>query len=113
MQLHGTKYQEGAIVTLASNTLPLFGRILDILVVDVDTVYFVCEMLETEEFCTHLHAFVVSTQKPIPLIVIKQSELVDFHVIGLYKLRLFDQERTTMYVVPNFINNTIIYCCFV
>lgn len=103
MSIHGTKYQEGSIITLASNVHPSFGRIIDILVVNVDTVYFVTEMLETEEFCTHLHAFVVSTPlKPIPLVVIQQSDLADFHVIGLYKLRLFDQERNSLYVVPKY-----------
>lgn len=102
MQVHGTKYQEGSIVTLSSNTLPLFGRIINILVIDVDIVYFVCEMLETEEFNSHLHAFVVSTQKPIPLVVLKQNELADFHVLGLYKLSLFNEERITLYVVPKY-----------
>ena len=103
VQVHGTKYQEGSVVTLSSNNIfPLFGRIIDILVIDVDIVYFICEVLETDEFNAHLHAFVVSTLKPIPLIVLKQSELADFHVLGLYKLRLFDQDRTTLYVVPKY-----------
>ena len=47
VSIHGTKYHEGSIITLASNVHPLFGHIIDILVINVDTVYFVCEMLET------------------------------------------------------------------
>ena len=99
--MQGTKYCEDSVVVLSSDVFPTFGRIVDIIVVDVDNPLFVCEVLETEEFISHVHAFVVKTQTPIPITIIKQKELSDHHVLGLYKLRLF-QDSFSFYVVPKY-----------
>ena len=77
VQMQETKYYcQGAVVVLDSSscTLPTFGQTIDIVVVDVDIPLFVCEILETEEIVTHLHAFVVKTKKPIPITILKQNE---------------------------------------
>ena len=102
--MQGTKYCEGAVVVLASNscTLPTFGRIIDIVMVDVDIPLFVCEIFETEEFVAHLHAFVVKPQKPIPTTILKQSEFADHHVLGLYKLNLCQSDTLSLYIVPKY-----------
>lgn len=102
MQIRGTTYCEGSVVTLTSSILPTFRRIIDILIADVDTPLLVCEILQTEEFRAHLHAFVVRTQEPIPTTVLKQNEVADHHVLGLYKLSLFQDDIFSLYIVPKY-----------
>ena len=103
MQLQGTRYCEGSVVVLNSDIHPTFGHIIDIVIVDVDNPLFICEVLETREFISHVHAFVVKkkSQTPIPITVIKQQELADHHVLGLYKLRHF-QDSFSFYIVPKY-----------
>ena len=96
MQIRGTKYCEGSVVTLTSSILPTFGRIIDILIADVDTPLLVCEILQTEEFRAHLDAFVVRTQEPIPITVLKQNGLAD-HVLGLYNFLKMTFPLCTLY----------------
>ena len=60
IQIQGTKYVEGYVVVLDSTKiLPIFGMIINILLINSDEPYFVCEVLETEEFSSHFHSFVV------------------------------------------------------
>jgi len=60
IQLGGTKYVEGCIVALdSSEILPIFGIVLEILLVKENNPYFVCEVVTTQEFSNHLHAFVI------------------------------------------------------
>ena len=55
IKLEGAKYVEGCIVALdSSQTLITFGIIIDILLMNEDDPYFVCEVLATEEYCIHL-----------------------------------------------------------
>ena len=54
IQIQGTKYIEGCDVVLDSTKiLPIFGMIINILLINSDEPYFVCEVLETEEFSSH------------------------------------------------------------
>lgn len=69
--MQGTRYHEGSVVVLSSDILPTFGRIIDIVVVNVDNPLFVCEVFETEEFASHMHAYVVKTLIPIPITIVK------------------------------------------
>ena len=51
IQLQGTKYVEGSVVVLdISKILPVFGIIINILLIKLDEPYFVCELLHTKEF---------------------------------------------------------------
>ena len=88
------------MVALACDSLPAFGKIINILIVDVNDPYFVCEIFHTEEFDTHLHAYVITTQSPIHITLCKQSQLLDHHTLGLYKLCLYDDLVPTLYIVP-------------
>ena len=91
---------KGIIVLASSEILPTFGIIIDIILMDNENAYFVCEELTTEEFSGHLHSFVVRRETPIPLVFCKQHELSDYHPLGLYRLRLF--RTTCLYVVPQY-----------
>ena len=71
------------------------GLIIDILLIKLDE-------LETEEFSSHFHSFVVQRPKPIPIAFCKPDELSDHHTLGLYILQLFHDTYTTYYIVPQY-----------
>lgn len=103
IQVQGTKYIEGSVVALDSTEiLPTFGIIIDILITEADNPYFVCEVLYTEEFSVHLHSFVVTREKPIPISFCTPDELADHHTLGLYSLRLFQDSHLSLYIVPHY-----------
>ena len=103
IQLQGTKYMEGCAVVLdSSEILPTFGVIINVLLIKPDEPYFVCELLQTEEFSIHFHSFIVQRNKPIPIVFCKPDELSDHHTLGLYNLRLNHDTISTYYVVPQY-----------
>ena len=103
IQVQGTKYVEGSVVVLdSSEVLPTFGIIINIVLITLDEPYLVCEVLHTEEFFAHLHAFIVQRDKPIPIVFCKPDELSDHHTLGLYTLRLFQDTHVTQYIVPQY-----------
>ena len=57
---------------------------------------FVCDVLTTEGYVEHFHAFEVSKETPTPLAFHSPKELADYHILGLYTL------NRAMYVVPNY-----------
>ena len=79
-----------------------FGMIINILLIKPDEPYFVCELLETKEFSSHLHSFILQRAKLIPIVFCKPDELSDHHTLVLYSLRLFQDTHTTHYVVPQY-----------
>lgn len=84
IDIDGTKYHKEGVVVLQSHLLPLFGIIADILCRCADHYYFVCNVLRTECFSSHFHAYKVSKTKEYVLCT--HSDLVDHHVLGLYSL---------------------------
>ena len=94
VQCNGVVYSVGCVVML--NTAPTFGQLNDIILTDVDICLFVCNILSTEGYVDHLHAFEVHQEKPIPIVFYKQSDLTDYHPLGLYKL------NDSLYVVPKY-----------
>ena len=104
IQLQGTKYIEGCVVVLdISEILPIFGIIIDIILITANQPYLVCEVLYTKEFSAHLHSFVVKREaKPVPIVVCQPHELSDHHTLGLYSLRLFQATTQTHYIVPHY-----------
>ena len=85
VEISGTTYRRGSIVILSSHLVPEFGIIIDILVIETDTYYFVCEVMETVQLVAHYHAYEVATNNTNKSITIcKQSSLVDHTVLGLY-----------------------------
>lgn len=101
--IHGTTYIVGSVIALASDALPIFGEILNILMIDVDDPYFVCEIFHTEDYDTHLHAYVVTSQSPVHITLCQQSQLLDHHTLGLYKLCVYGDTASTWYIVPKYV----------
>ena len=62
-----------------------FGLIKDVIVLDVDDYFLVCEVLETECFNSHFHVYEVSRYCPPSFVFIKQVSLADHSMLGLYK----------------------------
>ena len=93
IQIRGSRYSVGCIVL---NSEPVFGQIVDILLTAVDMCLLVCEVLTTDGYVEHFHAFEVSKETPTPLAFCSPQELADYHILGLYKL------NHAMYVVPKY-----------
>lgn len=97
------KYVEGCVVVLdSSEALPIFGIIINILLIKSDEQYFVCEVLDTEKFSSHFHSFVAKRTKPIPIVFCKPDDLSDYHTLGRYSLRLNHDTVITHYIVPQY-----------
>ena len=64
--------------------LPTVGLILDNVVCDVDNYFIVCEVLITVCFHNHYHAYEVSHDTAPSFFCLKQSQLADHSVLGLY-----------------------------
>ena len=93
----------GSVVALSyDDTFPVFGQILNILLVDVDKPYFVCEVFNTDNFDSHLHAYIVAAQSPTHITLCQQHQLLDHHTLGLYKLCLYDNIASTYCIVPKY-----------
>ena len=83
----GTRYSPGRVVVLSVQLVHLFGLICDVLTFDVSVYFLVCETLITECFCSHYHAYEVSYDNSPVYIFVKQSDLADHSVLGLYKFK--------------------------
>lgn len=81
----GTRYKAGGVVVLSVEEDYKFGLICDVIVFDVDDYYLVCEELSTDGFNSHFHAHEVSHDRKPSFAFVKQSDLVDHSVLGLYK----------------------------
>ena len=81
---HGYKYKKQSMYKNADSTkiLPIFGMI--ILLINSDEPYFVCEVLETEEFSSHFHNVVV--QRDSILQAKQHVRLPDFRIVQLTTL---------------------------
>lgn len=85
IEVLGTKYMSGGVVILSGEPDYSFGLIVDVVVFDVDNYFLVCEILNTDCFNAHLHAFEVSHSVPHAYSFVKQTNLADHSVLGLYK----------------------------
>ena len=72
-------------MVLSVELLPVFGYIHDIAVIDVDNYFLVCEILCTKFFHRHYYAYEVSHDSTPSYVFVKQSDLADHSVLGLYK----------------------------
>lgn len=88
IQINGIRYSKGCVVVLTTDdVLPVFGLILEVLLTgEINTHMFICEVLETIEFVDHNHAYKVSKRRPAPIVMCTQSDLSDYHILGLYQL---------------------------
>ena len=56
VQINGIVYKTGGAVVLRMNLTPVFGIIIDVIVMDVNDYYIVCEEMVTEHFDHHYHS---------------------------------------------------------
>ena len=103
IQLQGIKYVEDSVVVLdTSEILPVFGIIINILLINSREPHFACEQLHTEEFSVHFHCYIINRDRPIPITFCTPTELSDYLTLGLYTLRFFEHTLPTHYVVPQY-----------
>jgi hypothetical protein len=86
IKVHGNTYKPGHIVIIASNLLPTFGKITDILIYNTDDNYLVLQKFHTICFNQHYHSFEVLCTDPIEYFVCKPIDLVDPHPLSLYNV---------------------------
>lgn len=84
VDIAGIKYYKEGVVVLQSNLLPVFGVIIDIIVHQAQY-HFVCNVLHTECYNSHFHAYEVS-KGSTEYTICTHSELVDHHVLSRYNL---------------------------
>ena len=66
--------------------VPIFGVIEDVMVFDVDVCYLACEVLITDCFVNHFHAYQVYRQQPQQYFFCKQKNLFDHTVLAAYEI---------------------------
>ena len=102
VKIGGSLYKTDAIVAISSNLLPIFGQILAIVMLNVDQCYFVCEILATDSFNSHYHAYEIRKQEfPTPIIVCHQSAFIDHHVLSLDHVSSFNFVSLKYYLPEN------------
>ena len=102
VKIGGTVYKEDNIVAVSSDLLPVFGKILTIVMIDVTQCYFVCELLITDCFNSHYHAYEVSKHiTPTPIVICRQTDFIDHHVLGLYHVSSLNLISLKYYLPEN------------
>ena len=79
-------YKPGAIVVTRNYLLPVFGVIVDIIVLQVDICYFVLQEYITHCFVPHFHSFEVSITSPPVYDTYGVHELADHHPLCIYSI---------------------------
>ena len=78
-------YRCGAVVITDNGVVPSFAKIVNIFFLCPDsTCFFVCEKYEIDCFNSHYHSYEVISSKEI--VIIKQSDLIDHHVLHDYRI---------------------------
>ena len=74
-----------SVVVLEMELVPKFGVIEDIIVLDTDIFYLVCQVLKTENFNHHLHSYKTHKQSSREYWIGEQKDLFDHTVLAAYK----------------------------
>lgn len=79
-------YRCGNVVTTNCDLLPSFAKIIDIFFLHPDSTHtlFVCEKYITDCFDHHFHSYEVQPTREH--LIIKQSDLIDYHVLHQYDI---------------------------
>ena len=86
-EICGTKYSTGNIVACyIEDDMPVFGQIMDIIVLPTSVCLFVLKPFVSTTFNTHYHAFEVSAVDYV--LFYQQHELLDFHPLYISKAYL-------------------------
>ena len=71
---------------MESALLPLFGKIVDIIVYNVDTCVFLLQEYVTECYSSHFHSYEVSIGPYYTYRACEQTDFVDYHPLCVYSL---------------------------
>ena len=77
-------YKPGGVVVLEVNVVPVFGIIRNILVVNAEDYYLICEILYTELFNCHFHSYAVCNNAT-EYAISKVECLADHYYLSCYK----------------------------
>ena len=85
VKLQNTEYKKGAIIlTGFNNQLPVFGKIIDLCVID-DSLWFIYEQFKTNWFDLHYHSFCVTPTTSLSYISLSQLAYpFVLHVLHVY-----------------------------
>ena len=73
-------------MVISVETVPTFGLITDIIVLDTTDYFLVVKKMHTVHFNAHLHGYEIDHCELQPeYVFLKQSYLVDHNMLGLYK----------------------------
>lgn len=86
IEIGGTTYKNGIFVVTASDIVPQFSQIVDIVVLEQEKCFFICEPYETLGFYNHYHAYQVVKSRAPELNAIQQCDLVDFYPLSLHSV---------------------------
>lgn len=86
IEVLGTTYKPGGVVIISVETVPTFGLISDIIVLNTTNYLLVAKKMHTVCYNAHLHGYEVDHCEVQPeYVFLKQSHLVDHNMLGLYK----------------------------
>ena len=86
IEIGGTTYKKGVFVVTASDILPRFSQIVDIVVLKEEKCFFICEPYETLGFYNHYHAYEVIKSSAPELNAIQQCDLADFYPLSFHSV---------------------------
>ena len=101
IEIQGSTYRPGNIVVIDSSLIPIFAKIVDIILIGYDRIcFFLCKCHATLCFNSHFHAF--ETEELEEWIVIKQAVLFDHHALSAYSLQTYPNVTfiTLKYYIP-------------
>lgn len=83
INIQGTCYKPKGVVVLEVDHVPVFGIITDILAVNVNDYYIVCEVVDTDCFNSHFHSYEISQNADPHYIVCRVK---DHYTLSMYQL---------------------------
>lgn len=89
INVEGTWYKPKGVVVLEVDHIPTFGIINDIIAINVNDYYLVCEVADTECFDSHFHSYEISQNADPNYIVCRVKELADHYMLSMYHLESF------------------------
>ena len=85
MRIYGTLYSIGAVVlTNFFDDMPVFGRIVDIILHESMKPLLAIEMLETTCFNKHFNSYEVKEKSTRTFYLCMQNDLADYHTLSIY-----------------------------
>ena len=85
MRIHGTLYSVGAVVlTKFIEDMPVFGRIVDIILHGSMKPLLAIDVLEATCFNKHFYAYEVKEKNIREFYLCTQSDLADYHTLSIY-----------------------------